>query len=641
MKTIVLEFPGKNDDSPIADAMMHPPYHILIIEDNLSDFHLAAKMLSKGPIAYTVKGVVTLKEGIQTLSIETFNLLFLDLNLPDSKGLETLHRINEKVPEIPIIVLTSKDDEETAVAALQSGAQDYLIKGSIHPVLLNRSVRYAMERKQVANVLKQQYEFLSSILESFTHPFIVVDAQTSQICIANSAHRENRFHKPSVYFDMEGGYRAPSATDQVVCPVRRVRMGKAPVTVYHSFTKENHGEVSMEIEAFPILDQRNQVDRVILSVHDISASETAKRELNRLSTVIKQSPDSVMIMETDGTIVYVNPAFERITGYAYPDIVGKPHTLLLSDRNPIPLVREIHDALKSGNVWQGEVVTRKRNGLLFEEEMRISPVRDEIGEIINFVAISRDITGQKRLESIAEAANLMTNIGYIFSGIRHEIGNPINSIKMALTVLNNNMATYSREMIKEFTERCLGEIIRVEYLLRALKNFSMFETPDVSCVRLDLFIKDFIALVNDDFMKKGITIHMDLPHGPVFGYADPRAMHQVFLNLFTNAADALTDVAAPRITVVLRKEARLVCIEVSDNGIGMSEAEIINLFQPFYTSKANGTGLGLVIVKKMLAKMNSTIKIRSQKGCGTRVLIFIPEDDFDNIGAPKKSFDHR
>ena len=621
--------------------MMNPPYHILIIEDNPSDFRLAAKMLSKGPIAYSVTGAATLEEGIQALSMQPFNLLFLDLNLPDSKGLETLLRINGKVPEIPVIVLTSKDDEEIALAALQSGAQDYLIKGSIHPVLLNRSVRYAMERKQVANVLKQQNEFLSSILESFTHPFIVVDAQTLQICIANSAHRESDFHRPSVFFDIQGGYRSPVDTDQVVCPVRRVWKCKAPVTVYHSFTKENQREVCLEIEAFPILDRRNHVDRVILSVHDISASETAKRELNRLSTVIKQSPDSVMIMETDGTIVYVNPAFEKVTGYACPDIVDKPHTLLLSDRNPASLVKEIRDALRSGHVWQGKVVTRKRNGMLFEEEMRISPVRDEIGAIINFVAISRDITGQKRLESIAEAANLMTNIGYIFSGIRHEIGNPINSIKMALTVLNNNMATYSREMIKEFTERCLGEIIRVEYLLRALKNFSMFETPDVSCVRLDLFIKDFVALVDDDFRKKDIAIHVELPNGPVFGYADPRAMHQVFLNLFTNAADALTDVEAPRITVVLKKETRLVCIEVSDNGIGMSESEIINLFQPFYTSKANGTGLGLVIVKKMLAKMNSTIKIRSQKGLGTRVLIFIPEDDFDNIGPPKKSFDHR
>ena len=109
------------------------------------------------------------------------------------------------------------------------------------------------------------------------------------------------------------------------------------------------------------------------------------------------------------------------------------------------------------------------------------------------------------------------------------------------------------------------------------------------------------------------------------GVTDPRALHHVFLNLLTNAADALNETEDPCIEIKLKTSEGLVCIDVVDNGCGMDRDELENLFKPFYTSKQNGTGLGLVIVKKMLAKMQSTIKIKSRKRFGTRVMLFIPE----------------
>lgn len=480
-------------------------FTILIIEDNPFDYRLTSNILKQESKSYSIEWASMLSEGFKILETSDFDLLILDLNLPDSTGVETLTKIHSFSPEIPIIVLASKDEEDIAVTALKFGAQDYLVKGNINRSLLNRSIRYAVERKQ---------------------------------------------------------------------------------------------------------------------------SEKTKFAFQRLSTIIDQSVDSILIMDINGIIEYVNPAFEAVTGYLQAEILGKSQEILRSDRHKEEFYLEIWETLNRGRIWQGRMVSRKKDQSLFEEEIRISPVTDEDGQIINFVSISRDITKKKRLESIAEAANLMTNIGYIFSGIRHEIGNPINSIKMALTVLNNNMDNYSRKKIKEFTERSLAETMRVEYLLRALKSFSMFETLDVKKIRIDSFLEAFITLVKDDFNKKGIRIITDCQEG-VLGYADSRALHQVLLNLFTNAADALKNNDLPIITINLKREIRLVRLEVIDNGCGMSSDEQANLFQPFYTSKADGTGLGLVIVKKMLAKMNSTIKIQSKKNQGTHVMIFIPEDNLE------------
>lgn len=260
-----------------------------------------------------------------------------------------------------------------------------------------------------------------------------------------------------------------------------------------------------------------------------------------------------------------------------------------------------------------------------EYEVHAFPLFDGDGKVVQVIKYAMDITEKKRLEAVAEAANLMDNLGYIFSGIRHEIGNPINSVKLALSVLSMNLESYPRPKIREFVDRAQAEILRVEYLLKALKNFSMFESPQVEPVHMHGFMNNFMALVQQDFTDKGVRIRLSVADEQIYAMTDHRAFHQVMLNLMTNAADAFEDHVNAQIMVeVKRSSSELVQVKVSDNGRGMSASERQNLFRPFYTSKPHGTGLGLVIIKKMLAKMDSTIRIESNSGWGTTVLMFLP-----------------
>ncbi len=116
----------------------------------------------------------------------------------------------------------------------------------------------------------------------------------------------------------------------------------------------------------------------------------------------------------------------------------------------------------------------------------------------------RDITEKSRLMSIAEAVNVMDNTSYIFSGIRHEIGNPINSIKVTMSVLKNKLDKFSPETIDEYIERCLAEISRVEYLLKSLKNFSLFENLQLHKTDLKDFLEKFLFMVKSDFETMGV-----------------------------------------------------------------------------------------------------------------------------------------
>lgn len=354
-------------------------------------------------------------------------------------------------------------------------------------------------------------------------------------------------------------------------------------------------------------------------IKNITARKQAEQTLRRLNTAIEQAADGILILDERGTIQFVNPAFEQTSQYSAGEIIGKPFFSLRMGLLDNELSAQNLTKISLGKVWHGVYKAKRRNGEVYDEEATISPVRDADGNLLNFVAVCRDVTEKRRLESIAEAVNMMDNVGFIFSGIRHELGNPINSIKVALTVLKKNIEIWEPQQISTYIERCLSETTRVEYLLRALKTFSMHENPKMQTVDLNAFMQSFIALVESDFNKRGVQITLENSQSEISAVCDPRALHQVMLNLLANSADALEKVESADIVIRLKRRYNRIRVEIEDNGAGMNEAQLGNLFKPFYTSKQEGTGLGLVIVKKMIAKMNGTIAVSSELGVGTKV----------------------
>ncbi len=365
------------------------------------------------------------------------------------------------------------------------------------------------------------------------------------------------------------------------------------------------------------------VERELREAEIRRARRKAEEKLNLLAAAIEASADAVVVTDSQGYIQYVNPAFEHITGYSQQDVLGKTLHILDSGKHDEAFYSLMRDTVNRDGVWFGRLFSKKKDGTLYLEDCTYSPVRDQQGAITNYVSVKRDVTDKARLESIAESVNLMDNIGYIFSGVRHEIGNPINSINMTLFVLKQKLDTLDKTAIEGYLDRALQEVSRIEYLLRSLKNFNMFEKPVLQNLAIRSFMEKFLALAGKDFDSKGIALITSIDQNAHSCSADPRVLQQVLINLLTNAADALAGRRDQKVTITITKIDDHVRIRVEDNGCGIPEDKVKNLFKPFYTSKAHGTGLGLVIVRKMLAQMGGSIEITSRENVGSVVDVFL------------------
>lgn len=345
---------------------------------------------------------------------------------------------------------------------------------------------------------------------------------------------------------------------------------------------------------------------------------------NRFRILVENLPQEIFLKDRDSVYLYSNYHFARDLQIKPDDVVGKTDYDLHPKEFAEKYIVEDRRIMESGKVEEVlESLVSKGQKTVYQK-IKV-PVRSEGGEIIGILGIVWDITERIRLESIAEAANLMENIGYVFAGIRHEIGNPINSIKITLSNLENTIDSPPAETIKKHIGRIAAEVSRVEYLLRVLKNFNMYETPMLQDVYIPSFIDDFLSLVEVDFKKRGIYIKSLIPANTAWGRVDPRALQQVMLNIVGNASDAVEGREDPRITIGVARSGSFIEITARDNGVGMSEQQQADLFKPFRTTKPGGTGLGLVIAKKMLTGMGGAIRIESKKDQGTTVHISVPE----------------
>jgi len=662
------------------------PLHILIVEDNEDDYLLLVRELRRGgydPVAERVDTPAAMRSA---LAQRTWDLVISDYVMPGFSGLAALAVLRESGQDLPFIVISGNIGEDIAVQAMKAGAHDYIIKGNMARLIpaIERELRDAESRRERSRA-EESIKVTNSLLSLFAQKFTrreYLDAACGLIREWSGFHHAGiRLAGPDkkIPFESCAGYTPgflatendlSLTLDRCICT--RIILGSPEPSDLRAMTpggsffssdtalfvnnlsgpeKEQYrgtcmkygfnslavvpiryqdapmGAIHLADERAGLLDEKTValLEQLAYIIGEAVYRFYVEEESARLVSAVESSADAVVITDTKGFIRYVNPAFEQITGYSKQEAEHRDLHLLDSGKHDEAFYAGIKETVNRDEVWRGLLLNKKKDGTLYYEDCTISPVLSPSGEIMNYVSLKRDVTEKLRLESIAESVSTMDNIGYIFTGVRHEIGNPLNSINMIVGILQSKLPTLSQEAVHGYLDRIMVQIERMEFLLRSLKSFNMFETPEPRDLRISEFMEQFQPLVQQDFEKKGVLLDLGLDPNADRMHADPRALQQVLLNVLTNAADAVQGRARPRVSLGVTRSRGMVRIQVEDNGRGIPEDRMKDLFKPFHTTKKHGTGLGLVIVKKMVTTMNGAIELESRRDIGTLVTISLPE----------------
>jgi signal transduction histidine kinase len=335
--------------------------------------------------------------------------------------------------------------------------------------------------------------------------------------------------------------------------------------------------------------------------------------------VVEDEPSGAIVRQMITALDNVQEAIVMLSSERRVQYRNRAAQALFDDAAEVALPEGAWAKLERGHTWRG-TLTMARHG--DERRMRFyaKPLLGLHGERSHLVVV-HDVTDVQRLQSIADAVSFSDNLGHFLSGIRHELGNPVNSIKTALTVLRTNLDGFPREKVADYLDRVLGEVGRIEFLLRWLRCCSVDEVIELGHVSLAEIVRTLTRLVGPSAQRAGVTLLVEPPPDLVV-VADVRALHQVLLNLVSNAIEALSGVASP----LLRIEAAPVGhdhveICVVDNGHGMSPEALAAAMRPFFTTKPTGTGLGLVIAQRLLAPQGARLRLHSTVGVGTRAVV--------------------
>lgn len=390
---------------------------------------------------------------------------------------------------------------------------------------------------------------------------------------------------------------------------------------------------------------------------DITERKQAEERLLQLSRAVEQSPVSIVITDTTGTIKYVNPKFSEVTGYAADEVRGKNPRLLKSGELSSEVYRDLWQTITQGKKWRGEFHNKRKNGDLFWEDASISPIVDGAGRITHFLAVKEDITARKlaeaerdRLEAQLRQAQKLEAIGTLAGGIAHDFNNILGAIlgNAQLAVVDLGGGHPARESLDEIIKASR----RAKDLVTQILAFSRNQPSHRAVTPLQPVIQEGLRLLRATLpVEVEIATSLAANTPPVL--ADTSQIHQVVVNLGTNAWHALEGrpgcikVCLRGVTVspgvvgelIDLAPGRYACLAVTDNGCGMDSQALERMFDPFYTTKApgQGTGLGLAVVDGIVRKHEGRIRVTSTPGRGTTVRVYLPAaEDAQKVEVPAK-----
>lgn len=371
-------------------------------------------------------------------------------------------------------------------------------------------------------------------------------------------------------------------------------------------------------------------------IRDLTPRRRAEGRAELLTTALFYAAESIVITDVSGRIEYVNPAYERITGYGQDEVQGKTPAIVKSGRHDSKFYQDLWNTLKRGEVWSGHFINCKKDGMLFEEEGTISPVRDRQGNVTHYVAVKRDVTEQRQMERQLRQSQKMEAIGTLAGGIAHDFNNILTVILgyTELAILHKE----EQESLSEYLKEILAGSNRARELVKQILTFSRQQENDVQPLVLSSVVKEVMKFI-DSIIPKKIQVRVDISDNQGMILGNATQIHQVLMNLCSNASHAMKEKGG-ELRVSLEKlqvqpgdplsrslsSGDYLRLSVRDQGQGIEPAIVERIFDPYFTTKPRdeGTGLGLSVVDGIIREHQGHIRVDSEPGTGSVFEVYLP-----------------
>jgi len=349
------------------------------------------------------------------------------------------------------------------------------------------------------------------------------------------------------------------------------------------------------------------------------------------ANVVDSVGDGVIVLDNTGAVTLVNPAAEELVGVSRRHAMGGLFSEIFKGEGP--LIDMVAKTVATGMSFSDhENIVLKRGGKLTPVDASTSPLLSSSGERIGTIVLLRDLTNVRELESAVRQADRLSSLGALAAGLAHEIKNPLGGIKGAAQLLE--MEFPDNEDLREYIRVMLKEVQRVNVIVEDLLALASPGRLKLSKVNLHRVLSDILLLQKSASDGREIYLqqYFDPSIPPIL--ADEALLTQLFLNLIRNAMEAVTKGGVVKVTSRVladysmtqkgERRARMVAIDISDNGPGIPSDVLENMFTPFFTTKSKGTGLGLAICQKIVSEHRGMIRVDSDPVRGTVFTVMLP-----------------
>jgi PAS domain S-box-containing protein len=384
----------------------------------------------------------------------------------------------------------------------------------------------------------------------------------------------------------------------------------------------------ISLSASAITNRAGEITGMIGVAHDLSEIRHLEDELSKknrfMANILRDSADAIITMDPDDIITSWNKGAESIFGYVAGEIIGKPISILLT-----PELRESRELEMIARKFRAQGAVRNhqteritKDGRRIQVIFTRTAIHDESGKVIGSSSVLKDVSSFRSLErQLADAEHLAT-LGELSAGLAHEIKNPLAGIKGAIEVILDSL--HKKAAHREILGDVIHEVNRIDKIVRDLLNYAKPKQGSHSSIELPSLVQRMVAIARATSKHNHLPINVKQWTAIPSFTGDETQLEQVLLNLLLNAQNAMP--AGGHIEVALSYDSAAAAVKmvVSDDGPGIPEELRKKIFQPFFTTRTDGTGLGLATCLKNLQYHGGTIEVQSELGRGTKFTATIP-----------------